>query len=476
MYRERKQQQHDTSQKDGGEAVGTKPAISGSAGRRQRSSPSTRPAKWAELVSAATERIIETIQKHGLLTMVHTMDAMRVDMRDQLISQAPKTAVGYRLVLQAHHGGGAPKFSPRRSRTREVAWYTLTPFEYPDDIRLCDGRWYRIVWLDARGQRIPLQPGEPVPGLCYFVGPIQLGGQTPIGSPAAACELQRQVAQDTPPRPAGTDQPEASPEQATLSPVAEIGAAPGATSTNAPSAHSAPSSGADVESLAREFARMSKLAREQADRPGSSGETALDHSALVLMVPPTPTTAPPESWTRLLASFPPLTVDENLMLIDFVAHPDLILQIRYEEQLAEARASGRPLPREPITLISNETRQNLHELFTMHMLPSHFWSRCRAIFDYVRQHGVEVLAHLPVPLPPLPAPEQRFIDTAVTSAPKRAYMNYVCDRQDALLSGEPLPVEPSVPLSSKERNQLRKTLEDLRAVMYFKGRAASFGS
>lgn len=221
---------------------------------------------------------------------------------------------------------------------------------------------------------------------------------------------------------------------------------------------------------------MSKLAREQAERPGSSGETVLDRSALVLMVPPTPTTAPPESWTRLLASYPPLTADENLMLIDFVAHPDLILQIRYEEQLAEAIASGRPRPREPITLISHETRQNLHELFTMHVLPSHFWSRCRAIFDYVRQHGVEVLAHLPVPLPPLPAPELRFIDTAVTSAPKRAYMNYVCARQDALLSGEPLPIEPSVPLSSKERNQLRKALEDLRAVMYFKGRATSFGS
>ena len=54
--------------------------------------------------------------------------------------------------------------------------------------------------------------------------------------------------------------------------------------------------------------------------------------------------------------------------------------------------------------------------------------------------------------------------------PKRAYMHYVCARQDAMLAGQVLPLEPRVPLSSKERNQIRKMLEDLRAVMYVKGR------
>jgi hypothetical protein len=52
-------------------------------------------------------------------------------------------------------------------------------------------------------------------------------------------------------------------------------------------------------------------------------------------------------------------------------------------------------------------------------------------------------------------------------------MHYICAQQDALLAGQALPVEPSIPLSSKERNQMRKALGDLRAVMYFKRRVAA---
>ncbi len=194
---------------------------------------------------------------------------------------------------------------------------------------------------------------------------------------------------------------------------------------------------------------------------------------MVFLLPPPPTTAPPECWTRLLASFPTPTTDESLVLVSFVTRPELIVQIRYEEQLAEARASSRDLPREPITLISPEVRQKLHELFRDRLLPPHFWLRCKAIFEYVRQHGVEVLDHLPVPVAPLPADQQRWIDSAITSRPKQTYMHYICARQDALLDGQALPVEPSVPLSSKERNQMRKALGDMRAVMYFKGRVSA---
>ena len=165
-----------------------------------------------------------------------------------------------------------------------------------------------------------------------------------------------------------------------------------------------------------------------------------------------------------------------MMLIVFVTRPELIVQIRYEEQLAEARASGRDLPREPITLISPETRHKLHELFRERQLPPHFWSRCKAIFEYARQHGVEVLDHLPVPVAPLPVDQQRWIDRAITSRSKQTYMHYICALQDALLDSQALPVEPSVPLNSKERNQIRKVLGDLRAVMYFKRRVAATAS
>ena len=126
-------------------------------------------------MSAATARVVAAIQQLGALSPQPARDAWRVDIRDQVTSQAPKLAVGYRLVLAGQRESDAPMLSPKRSRVREVAWYTLTPFEYPDDLRLRDDRWYRIVWIDAQGHRIRLGPGESVPGLYYFVGPAQPG-------------------------------------------------------------------------------------------------------------------------------------------------------------------------------------------------------------------------------------------------------------------------------------------------------------
>ena len=224
-----------------------------------------------------------------------------------------------------------------------------------------------------------------------------------------------------------------------------------------------------MDALVREFLLAANL--DLGRTAGSGGPVSL-----AVVLPPPPTTAPPESWTQMLAAFPPLTSEESMMLIDFVSHPELMMQIRYEQQLAEAKANGRPLPREPTTMLGHEPRQHLHALFTGELIPSHFWPRCRAIFDYVRQHGTDVLAHLPVPVPPLPATEQQWIEEALRSPPKRTYMHYVCARQDALLSGLPVPIEPSVSLSSKERNQIRRTMQDTRAVMFFRKRSASSNS
>ena len=472
LSRQRKKQQRDTPHEEVGRKAGTGIAAT----QRQHRSRSSDTARWEQLLAVATERIVEAVQKHGRSAAPRSMATMRVDMREQVTAQAPKLAAGYRLVLPARHPGDAPKWSPRRGRASHAAWYSLSPFEYPDDIRLYDGCWYRIVWVDAAGQRIRLQPGEPVPGLYYFVGPTRLGDQTSTSSPAAACAIPPQAAPEIPPKPAITDRPAVGPEQATPSTKAETAAAPAPISAIAPSAPPATSHESEIDARVSEFARASETDQEQARRLGISDDTELPPGSMVLMLPPAPTSTPPESWTRLLASFPPPTSDESMMLIIFVTRPELILQIRYEEQLAEAKARGRDLPREPITLISPETRHKLHELFRERQLPPHFWSRCKAIFQYARQHGVEVLDHLPVPVAPLPADPQRLIDSAITSRPKQMYMHYICALQDALLDGQPLPVEPSVPLSSKERNQMRKVLGDLRAVIYFKGRVAATAS
>ena len=95
----------------------------------------------------------------------------RIDMREQVLAQAPKGAIGYRLVLAHRDASLPPRLIPRRRA------YSLTPFEYPDDLRLCDGCWYQIVWTDSQGSRIR-RGSEQIPGLCFVIGPC---GNTAAG-------------------------------------------------------------------------------------------------------------------------------------------------------------------------------------------------------------------------------------------------------------------------------------------------------
>lgn len=456
-YRKRKQQR-DASQQDAAGATSVRVS-----NQRRRNSDAK---SWERLVNAAADRIIEAVQQQGSSAVAPSRDSWRVDLRQQVTSQAPALAVGYRLVLPGRCDNDAPKFSPKRSRASGVAWYLLTPFEYPDDIRLRDGCWYRIVWVNTQGQRIRQQPGEPVPGLYYFLGP-SLGSQDSTSRRGERLHgAENESATHKPPE---VTPVAAGPAQ---SPPAQNAAAP----PSVPAAASPVSPGPLDDDIAEEF--VDKIVRQinldltksSDQRFGEALKKAFDSAPFGVSAPP------PENWTQLLASFPPLTPEESWMQANFVVHPALMLQIHYEEQLAEAKASGRPPPKEPITLISQEERQHLHSLFTGQIMRPHFWSRCKAIFEYVRQHGVEVLAYLPVPIPPLPPTEKRFIETVVANPAKRTYMSYVCARQDAQLSGQPLPAEPNVPISSKERNQIRRAMQDLRAVVFFKRSVVSAGA
>lgn len=106
----------------------------------------------------------------------------RLDMRTQITAQAPPEAVGYRLVLPHREPGVPPSFSPRRRSGTSRSFYSITPFQYPDDLRLCDGHWYRIVWIDSQGQQIRLPDGCPLPGLRFIVG---LGESNATSIPSA---------------------------------------------------------------------------------------------------------------------------------------------------------------------------------------------------------------------------------------------------------------------------------------------------
>ena len=167
-YRERKRLQQSTPQ------AGV-PRLSN---RRPRSSRREDSGRWEKLLTTATDRIVEAILKHGNASLSQSLRRCRVDLRTQVISQAPTQAIGYRLVLPGHCASDSPKLTPKRSQARASSWYSLTPFEYPDDLRLRDGSCYRLIWIDAAGLRIRLKPEEQIPVLYFFLRPPSLPNST----------------------------------------------------------------------------------------------------------------------------------------------------------------------------------------------------------------------------------------------------------------------------------------------------------
>ena len=99
--------------------------------------------------------------------------SQRIDLRTQVTAlRPPADAVGYRLVLPMQGADERPRLSPK-SREGRRNWYSLTPFRYPEDARLTDGTWYRLLWVDRQGRHIKSNSSASsgIPGLYYFVGP-----------------------------------------------------------------------------------------------------------------------------------------------------------------------------------------------------------------------------------------------------------------------------------------------------------------
>lgn len=381
-------------------------------------SPVGESATWERLISLATDRIVTAIERRGYPSEKRSSTAWCVDMREQVLSQAPKEAAGYRLVLSPRKTSDMPRLCPKRSRTRDTAWYTLAPFEYPDDLRLRDSLWYRIVWVAAQGERIRMKAGEPVPGLWYFVGPHSVRGHLH----KSAAEHQNPVSY-MPHSPA---------------PLLVTAVTP-STATEPPTLATAATAAAAMET--------------PAPRAAAS--------------PTPPESQPMEEWKALLDSFPPLDMEHSGLLVNFVASPEYMIQLLYEERLAEAKASGRTAPKQPITSLSHKELSSIHAALTSARLPSHFTQQCKAVFAFLRRNGTDVLATLPLALFPLNEEQRRPIQHAASNPSKRTYARYVCAWQDARLADQPFPVEPNVNLSSKERNEIRKMMRDLRNVMLF---------
>jgi hypothetical protein len=411
--------------------------------------------QWEQLISVATERIIAALQRHRTPSPSPPTDGERVDMLEQVTSQAPKQGVGYRLVLPGLIATDVPRLSPRRSRTREVAWYSLAPFEYPDDIRLCDGSWYRIVWVDAQGRRIRMRPGEHVPGLRYFVGPAPLQH----GASQARQELREprepmasaQIAESADPiAPQAAALPEPSTQDAIVSPGA---------------AQPEPSHAQDdLETLVNKLA--SQLSEEwiTQDAAAAAKENAMQSSPIAAL--------PPQLAAKLLAShksllltMASLSVDTSRQVIRFVQKPEWMIQLLYEERLAEARATGSPSPTPPPIGLSHDEKKTIHDLLEMES--PHFMELCKAVHALARKYGLEVLDCMPTPLPALSEADRERMQSALSNPQKLAYLHHAFEWQECVLRSLPLPKEPQVSLSSKERNQLRRMLHDVRAVILF---------
>ena len=90
-------------------------------------------------------------------------------MAAQLNGLAPEGAVGYRLVLPTRTPDDIPRLSPPLDATGYQGHYSLCPFQAPYDIRLNDGQTYRVVWIGASGEVLPLKPDGTIPGLLFFL-------------------------------------------------------------------------------------------------------------------------------------------------------------------------------------------------------------------------------------------------------------------------------------------------------------------
>ena len=139
------------------------------------SRPETKEPALAELLTALRTELLAALAATERRLLGRARDAgMTVPLARQLLSQAPPSAVGYRLVLPADSVGGKPRYAPRKTTAGTAPCWTVRPLQLPDDDRLREGEVYRIVWLDAQGRRIAPMPTAGVPGLQFFLSKATL--------------------------------------------------------------------------------------------------------------------------------------------------------------------------------------------------------------------------------------------------------------------------------------------------------------
>ena len=461
---------------------------------KRREPPRTESQGLQKQMPSRDEMLRATVAElRGLLN--RSAASPRIDMREQVVARAPKGAVGYRLVLPNRDGTLPPKLIPRRTRSNPNATYSLTPFEYPDDLRLSDGCWYRIVWIDAQGNRIRAERGAPIPGLCVVLSP---GGQTQHPS-SVQSETERAVAATLPKEPstevkALTESPSVmqlpsvaevrSSEPAALAETSSVEitervtaepvtAEPAPTEcpsvTPLPSEPVVPPDATALPAISASSDAVSSVPIESA----SVTETAQTPSVNLTENPLAPPLWPGSLVTNTDGTLPPAVRPKPLpkSQLDpfwdgpgkFAKRLESLAQVLYEQRLSAAQEAGFPLPIEPLTQLSREERKEIRRA------ASHeFWKALGVYlnqrFARAKRKGIGAVASLPIVPTPLDEKDQRLMDEVLASPEKRVYLDYLYARRDALLVGDPLPKEPVSRLSAPQRKRLSKIVADVRPI------------
>ncbi len=424
------------------------------------------------LLSAQLNRILDAVSE--LRGKVNRNVAPRIDMRVQVTSQAPTGAVGYRLMLPRRDGLLPPRLIPRRREAERRACYSITPFEYPDDPRLCDGGWYRIVWIDSEGNRLRRERGATIPGLCFVVGPVD---------PAPHDAMLHIDSKSHTPIALPTER-----ESATIGALAEPSVAMALPSTT--DTGTAVTEQTDSASQPSVTASSTEAAATGCDVVPSNTESSAEAIAAVSVAtePVTNLSQPLQVGDAGSSVRPPLIPgfsSEQVASIPgsgqkskskrdpfwdgpgkFAKQLESLAQVLYEQRLSTALASNVSPPSEPMTQLSREERKEIKRA------ASHpFWQALgrylNARFARAKREGISVVASLPLVPTPLDGKDKRLMEEVSASPDKRVYLDYLYERRDALLVGDELPKEPASKLSSADRKRLAKIVADVRPIAEF---------
>lgn len=380
--------------------------------RRLRSrNPGTKRTLLARdsVVSVPNDRVYER-------PTIEQPSSPRIDIKAQVLKQAPPDAVGYGIVLPATSSNARPKIVPRRKKGEQRTPYRLSPFDYPLDIRLRDATWYRILWFGKGGELIPPPPDSGIPSLYFFLGPPEHVAPREIPTRLEPLVLTVDATDSDKPK----------------------------------------------------LLAVSDLVSETREAPVSSPADPVDSAQ---ESPPEPTSAPTfVNEPKDSPHFVPASEKPPQKLHPFwsaegkcLLHVESLAQLLYEQRAALAKEQGETAPAEPLTQLSGDERKRIRRMARhpamvqlARMLLEHIAS--------VQSEGIGVLESLPLNIESRSPSEQQLLREAQQHPDKREYLEYLYRRARTLIAGTSPPLEPKNALSTAERKRLTKLVYDLRSM------------